>query len=359
MHLPTKDVEVLGRGGGVDHLNVVLGAQSQEALDARRTVLGTLALVAVRQQHHQCVVLIPLVLGGHDVLVDDDLRTVDEVAELRFPQHQSFGVRVGISVLEAECRIFRQQRVVHPELLGAGQFGQRNPDPLAGVVDERRMTLTESATSRVLTGQTHRATLEHQRTEGQSFAGGPFDVALLVVRLGSRFELLGQLGMRREVRGVIGELGEDSIERGAFDSGVHVRQHANGLGRLGNLGGCRSMRARVVESHLQLALEVVERLLGFLERDVTTTNQSFDVQLAHTALLGDGLVHERLRVAGVIAFVVPMTAVTHHVDDDVLVETLAVFPRQSGHANACLGVVAVHMEDGRLHHLGHVAAIQR
>jgi hypothetical protein len=35
------------------HLDVVLGAQAQEALEPRAGVLGTLALEAVRQQHHE------------------------------------------------------------------------------------------------------------------------------------------------------------------------------------------------------------------------------------------------------------------------------------------------------------------
>ena len=85
-------------------LHVVLGAQREEALDARRRVLGALALVAVRQQQHEPVVLTPLVLGGDDELVDDDLGAVDEVAELRLPHHQRVGVGVGVAVLVTRAR---------------------------------------------------------------------------------------------------------------------------------------------------------------------------------------------------------------------------------------------------------------
>ena len=84
-HLPPQQVEVLGGGGGVGHLDVVLGAQREEALDAARAVLGALALVAVRQQQHQAGRLVPLVLGGHQELVDDRAGAVDEVAELGLP----------------------------------------------------------------------------------------------------------------------------------------------------------------------------------------------------------------------------------------------------------------------------------
>src|SRR3712207_8411703 len=59
--------------------------------------------------------LAPLGLPGADELVDDHLRAVDEVAELRLPQHQ--GLRVGhrVAVLEAQRRVLRQQRVVDEE----------------------------------------------------------------------------------------------------------------------------------------------------------------------------------------------------------------------------------------------------
>ncbi len=75
----------------------------------RRAVLGTLAFVTVRKEEHHAVLLVPLVLGGDDVLVDDDLGTVDEVAELRLPHHQRVTVGVGIAVLEPEGGVLGQQ----------------------------------------------------------------------------------------------------------------------------------------------------------------------------------------------------------------------------------------------------------
>ena len=97
-------------------------ASSEEALDAGRGVLGALALVAVREQHDEAGGLVPLVLGGHDELVDDDLGAVHEVAELRLPDDE--GVLVGdrVAVLEAERGELRQQRVVRPE---AGAVARR------------------------------------------------------------------------------------------------------------------------------------------------------------------------------------------------------------------------------------------
>ena len=49
-HLPAKDVEILTRRGHIANLDIVLGRQLQEPLDAGARVLRPLALVAVRQQ---------------------------------------------------------------------------------------------------------------------------------------------------------------------------------------------------------------------------------------------------------------------------------------------------------------------
>ena len=119
------------------------------------------------------------------------------------------------------------------------------------------------------------------------------------------------------------------------------------------------MRPGLVECHLQLRLEVVQRALGLVEGDVAALHERLDIDLAHAATLGDGLVHQRLGVARVVAFVVTMAAVAHHVDHDVLVELLAILERQAGHAHAGFGIVAVHVEDRCLHRLGHIAAVQR
>ena len=69
-------------------------------------MLGALAFVAVWQQQHQAVLLAPLVFGSNDVLVDDDLCAVGEVAELGFPHHECFVVGVRVTVFETNCGVF-------------------------------------------------------------------------------------------------------------------------------------------------------------------------------------------------------------------------------------------------------------
>ena len=126
-------------------------------------MLGPLTLESVRQQQHETVLLLPLVLGRNDVLVDHDLRTVDEVAELRFPHHQCIRIAVAVAVLVANRCVLRQQRVVDPEAGAcAWKRVQRHPPHLVVVVDERGVPLAERAAPRVLTNEANRSAFQHK-----------------------------------------------------------------------------------------------------------------------------------------------------------------------------------------------------
>ena len=57
----------------------------------------------------------PLVFAGGDELVDDDLRAVGEVAELRFPEHERLGKVAAVAVLEAEHGGFGKRGVIDLE----------------------------------------------------------------------------------------------------------------------------------------------------------------------------------------------------------------------------------------------------
>ena len=89
-------MEVLRRRRWLTDLKVVFGAQLQEPFDAGARVLKALAFVPVRQ----------FIFGRRDALIDDHLRIVREIAELRLPQHQRFGVITAVAVLEADDGCF-------------------------------------------------------------------------------------------------------------------------------------------------------------------------------------------------------------------------------------------------------------
>ena len=75
-------------------------------------MLGPLAFEAVRQQQHEAAQPPPLLFGAGDELVDDHLGGVDEVAELRLPQHQPVRAVEAVAVLEAQHAGLGQRAVV-------------------------------------------------------------------------------------------------------------------------------------------------------------------------------------------------------------------------------------------------------
>ena len=109
--LTTQHMVNLRRRGRYANLHVLLGAELQIAFQTRGGVLRPLAFVAVRQQHHQTAHTAPLLLAGADELVDNHLRAVGEVAELRFPDGQSTRLCGGIAVFKCQDRFFRQHGV--------------------------------------------------------------------------------------------------------------------------------------------------------------------------------------------------------------------------------------------------------
>ena len=92
-----------------------------------------------------------------DELVDDHLRAVGEVAELRFPEHQRVGLGERVAVLEAEHRLFRQHRVddLVARLVSREVIGERVA-VLGLLVDQHRVALRERAALAVLARQADR-----------------------------------------------------------------------------------------------------------------------------------------------------------------------------------------------------------
>ena len=198
--LSAQQEEVLRGGRAVGDADVVLGGLLEEALQAAAGVIRPLALPGVRQQQHQARDQAPLGLARDDELVDDDLRAVDEVAVLAFPQDQGVRRLDAVAVLEAERGVFRQRAVVHVErgaLVGQRRQGREG---CPGCVEERQVALAERAAHGVLAGQAHRHAVGDQRGEGERLGVRPVDrrVGLLEGRpppLQGAFEF----GVHREV----------------------------------------------------------------------------------------------------------------------------------------------------------------
>ena len=177
--LPAEQVEVLGRRRAVRDADVLLRAELEEALEPRARVLRAVPLVAVRQQQRQPRGLLPLRAARDDELVDDDLRAVDEVAELRLPEDERVRGRDRVAVLEAERRVLRERRVVDLERgVRPGQVLDRG-DGLAGArVVEHEVAVRERAALGVLAREADRDPVLEQRRERERLRLAPVDPAV-------------------------------------------------------------------------------------------------------------------------------------------------------------------------------------
>src|SRR6188508_2684277 len=126
-------MEELRRGGWIDDPDVVLRGRLEEALESGAGVLWAVSLVAVREEEYESEGFAPLREPGDDELIEDDLRPVDEVAELRFPEHERFGRCDRVAVLEPDRGILGQGRVVHLERGRRGCEVLHGREALAGV----------------------------------------------------------------------------------------------------------------------------------------------------------------------------------------------------------------------------------
>src|SRR5947209_7085259 len=105
-------MKILRRRCYIADLNVLFGARLEKALEPRARVLGPLPFVAMRQQKDDSTRALPLRFRRHDKLIDNHLRAVGEIAELRFPKAKHVRVVERVTVVEPEYRRFRKQAVV-------------------------------------------------------------------------------------------------------------------------------------------------------------------------------------------------------------------------------------------------------
>src|SRR5689334_22987849 len=73
----------------------------------------------------------------------------------------------------------------------------------------------------------------------------------------------------------------------------------------------------------------------------------------------DALVHQRLRITGLISFVVTKSPEPNHIEHDVLVKSLSIFKRDAHGAIGGFRIVTVDVKYGRLRHTRNVSRINR
>ena len=228
------------------------------------------------------------------------------------------------------------------------------------VVDEHRVALAERAAPRVLAGERAPACprAAASRTRALSASAQSTRSASNSVRRFARMR--ASFGCGVKPAGNVDERVDDRVEAIARRRRSRPTVARGSVARARTTRPARgSLRLRLVERVFEAGAEVFERLLGLLEREVAAVHEQLGVELADRAAAADHLVHARLRERGLVALVVAVAPVADHVDDDVLLERLPELEREPDDADRRFGVVAVHVEDRRLHRLGDVGRVHR
>ncbi|QTK80393.1 hypothetical protein AT6N2_C2847 [Agrobacterium tumefaciens] len=367
LHLAAQDVEVVCRRRAVGNLHVVFGAHLQPALQTGGRVFRTLTFVAMRQKADQTGHAKPLAFTRRDELVEHDLSTVGEVAELGFPERQRIRTGQRVTIFETEDRLFRKHRVDDFVTgLRRRKVCQRDVAFLGFLIVENRVTLREGAAFAILTGKADLVALHDERTEGQCFRHRPVDA----------FAGLDHL------RAVFHEALDRAVGVEAFRNGRQLladflqllHRHAGLAATLliGIVGGAQAGPLTVqpvclvgliglarLEFLLEMSAPVGLHLLEFALVDQAFGDQAVGIDARDGLVAADDLVHLRLRERRLVAFVVAEAAVAEHVHDHRLVELHAVFGGNLGRIGHSFRIVTVDVEDRRFDHLGNVGWIGR
>ena len=329
--LAAEQVEVLGRRRRVGDADVALGGELQEALEPRRGVLGARALVAVRQQQRQPRGLAPLGQARDDELVDDHLGAVDEVAELRLPQHERLGRLLRVAVLEADaapsptagCCAAPSARA-RPGRCWIGAV------LLAGLgVVQDEVALAEGAALGVLAGEPDRDSLGQQRGERERLGVRPLDPARRASNASRRCSSCWtSFGWIVNPSGTASSSSLSTRRRSADDRGLDLgRGRAIELVLAGRVldapwrpRSCSLSRvwASVSTAHTWSVISVDSCSVTTPCSISCRANSSRDRRV-----LLDHLVHRGLRVGGLVGLVVAEAAVADQVDQHVVAELLA------------------------------------
>jgi len=170
--------ESIGGRGGIDDLNIVLGGEPEEALEARAGMLGAHTLEAVRQQEHEATELLPFVFAARDELIDDWLRDIPEIAELRFPKDEGARAIEAETIFESEHARFAERAVDDFNGAGVRKMLQREIFFARFVIVQNGVAMAEGAALAVLATQADAIVLGRETGEGERFGGGPIERVL-------------------------------------------------------------------------------------------------------------------------------------------------------------------------------------
>ena len=319
------------------------------------------ALVAVRQQQRQPAQPAPLGLPRGNELVDHHLGAVGEVPELRLPNDQFMRRGGGVAVFEGQHRLLRKQGVVDVEIGGFGNFVERYEALAAALVVQAGVAVGEGPHPHILAGQAHPVPGVNQGGVSHGLGVAPVHRAFAGGHCVPFGQGLGHLPLQLEAVGHAGQppgqfdeavLGKPGVRRrGPLVAQERAPVHKQAVVRLLDDG----------QGHMTAPLQGAAVLLRHVRRlgggDDLLADQLLDIQIPSGRQLAYLGVHQGLRLHRLLGLVVPPAAVADDVYDQILAEPHAVVRRQPRREDHGLGIIAVDMQDGRLHHLGDLGAV--
>src|SRR5580692_12129164 len=111
--LPAQHMKILRGRRRLTDLHVVFRSKLHETLKARAGMLRSLPLITVREQKDQPAWQIPFVFRSAQKLVDDPLRAVGKIPELRLPHNQRLRIVAAEAVFESHASRFGERGVVN------------------------------------------------------------------------------------------------------------------------------------------------------------------------------------------------------------------------------------------------------
>src|SRR6267378_1061246 len=157
-----------------------------------------------------------------DELVDDHLRAVGKITELRFPQNERLGIVAAETVFKTEATGLGKRRVVNlAESLLLGKMREREVVVLRFRVNEHGVALAERAALRILPREAYGIALEKYGAERQHFGKTIIDGTLAMPHFRALFEKLRDFRMEvkslRHANEAVGDFREFFLREAGID----------------------------------------------------------------------------------------------------------------------------------------------
>lgn len=231
------------------------------------------------------------------------------------------------------------------------------------------MTLGESTTLDILTGDTDVVTLGHKGAESKSLSSSPVNALTLIDSLLAVSQDTLEVLVEGEALGATttADLLSNVLQQRTLNTSGEVRQNLSGklLGGLETVpGGGEPLLASglvvlaAVEAVVQHAPDPLLVLIDVLLGEGTLLDQLVDVLVKLALLLSNALVHQRLGERGLVGLVVTLLTVADDVDDNVTLELGTPVGSNLADVVDSLNVIGVHVEDRSVNGLGNVRAVR-